>query len=460
MFIKKLQEKESEYYILSNKYWIIIFLLILTVGIYSIFLIGRRVHKDEVSMLINRAETISSAIGDEDLKNLSGDLSDLDKESYARLKSKMINLRLVNPDAKFLYIMGYPDKYNPESNKKMFFFVDSEDINSPDYSAPGDIYAETSVEEVENFIKGRSFVEGPYSDRWGSWVSGYAPIFDQDTGKVLAVVGVDIDSKKWISDIRFAQALPASITFSILLIFISYYLSQKRKAIAFQRRVEFVSIASHQLKNPLSGIKWSTELLLNNRVGTLNDEQHTHISHIYESNERMINLINDLLKSSNLEESKDIIKKDLFNIVDLVKNSEIDLHGLLKEKNISVVYSKDFPAEKNIKIDHKKIQEVVTNILSNAIKYSHNDSSVYLDLKDENGSTVLSVRDEGVGIPKSSQGRVFDRFFRAENASKNSPDGNGLGLYIAKRIVEKHGGQIYFESIEDKGTTFFVKLPF
>lgn len=459
MFTKKLKQKESEYYMLSNKYWVLIFLSILSIGAYSTFLVGQRVYRDEVSMLINRAETISSSIGDSDIKNLSGDMSDLDKESYQRLKTKMINLKLVNPDSKFIYIMGYPDKYSGEDNKKMFFFVDSENVDSEDYSAPGDIYEETSQKEIDNFINGKSFVEGPYTDKWGSWVSGYSPVFDQNTGKVLAVVGIDIDSKKWISDIRFAQALPASITFSIILIFISYYLSQKRKAISLQRRIEFVSIASHQLKNPLSGIKWSTELLLNNKIGDLNEEQRTYVSHIYDSNERMIGLIDDLLKSSNLDESKDLLNKQPFNLVGLIKIAENDLRGLLKEKNISLFYTPDFPIEKILPIDYKKIQEVVTNLISNAIKYSHDNGRIYLDIKEDDKNIVFSIKDDGVGIPVSSQKRVFDRFFRAENASKNAPDGNGLGLYIAKRIVDKHGGRLYFESIENKGTTFFVELP-
>jgi len=222
-------------------------------------------------------------------------------------------------------------------------------------------------------------------------------------------------------------------------------------------KTEFISVASHQLRTPLTGIKWFSELLLKSK---LNATTKDYIRQISISNERMVRLVDDLLNVSRIEAGKkfDIILKNT-DIVSLMK-------GVLKEqmpgaekKHIALVCDKDAPQELTLTVDELKMRQVFQNLISNAIKYSKDKTEIMIGCDKKKDSITFFVKDEGIGIPKHQQGQIFNKFFRAENALTVQTDGTGLGLYIVKSIVEAHGGKVWFESIENKGTTFFISLP-
>lgn len=223
---------------------------------------------------------------------------------------------------------------------------------------------------------------------------------------------------------------------------------------------EFVSVASHQLRTPLTGIKWFTELLLENKKEKLSDEQRDYVEEIYESNNRLIALVNDLLNVSRIDSGKnfEVEKKniDVVGVVNEVVNEQI---GVAKEKGITLVMGGDISKEMQLNIDSVKIKQVFQNLISNAIKYSKENSEVVFGRKDEIGEVTFFVKDSGLGIPLEQQQRIFEKFFRASNVLMTGAEGTGLGLYIAKSIVESHNGKIWFESSEGNGTTFFVKIP-
>jgi signal transduction histidine kinase len=199
------------------------------------------------------------------------------------------------------------------------------------------------------------------------------------------------------------------------------------------------------------------ETLLSGKAGALTSEQETYIRHSYESNERMIALVGDLLRTSRLDEYADVLTKKEVDIVSLIREIEVDLTGMLHKKNITLAY--DTPEHVHVSIDPKSMREVFMNIISNAIKYSHEGSVIGIHYTRGNSRHVVSIQDSGIGIPHHMHSRIFERFFRAPNASQAAPDGNGLGLYIARTIVERHGGKLSFTSIEGQGTTFFIELP-
>ncbi|MEI7890843.1 MAG: ATP-binding protein [bacterium] len=223
---------------------------------------------------------------------------------------------------------------------------------------------------------------------------------------------------------------------------------------------EFVSVASHQLRTPLTGIKWFTELLLENKKEKLSKEQQDYVEEIYESNNRLIALVNDLLNVSRIDSGKnfEVEKKniDVVGVVNEVVNEQI---GLAKEKGIRVVMDGDISKEMQLNIDSVKIKQVFQNLISNAVKYSKENSEVVFGRKDGIDDVTFFVKDSGLGIPPEQQDRIFEKFFRASNVLMTGAEGTGLGLYIAKSIVESHGGKIWFESSEGNGTTFFVKIP-
>lgn len=221
---------------------------------------------------------------------------------------------------------------------------------------------------------------------------------------------------------------------------------------------EFVSIVSHQLRTPLTGIRWFTNLLLGNKKKNLNEEQLDFLSQINTSNRRMIKLVNDLLDVSHIETGyKFKVTKRSFALLPLIEE--------VLEENILTIRVKELAIDnlipKNLKVcaDRSKIRQVWQNLISNATAYSPSGQSITIDVQTEDGRQIFSIKDEGIGIPKRQQQRIFEKFFRAKNASSQDANGTGLGLYIAKEIIVKHGGEMWFKSVENKGTTFFFSLP-
>jgi len=222
---------------------------------------------------------------------------------------------------------------------------------------------------------------------------------------------------------------------------------------------EFVSVTSHQMRTPLTGIKWFTELLLTKKAGTLSDKQIDYLQQVQISNERMIKLVDDLLSVSRMESTEkfkvSIKPEDVIKIFHQVIDGE---KVISDKKNIKIIHEGKCLESFVANVDREKFYLVLQNILDNAVKYSPNNSTVSVRCRPEKTNLIFSITDCGIGIPKKQQHRMFERFFRADNVISTQP-GTGLGLYIAKYIVEKHNGKIWFESEEGKGTTFYVSLP-
>ncbi len=223
---------------------------------------------------------------------------------------------------------------------------------------------------------------------------------------------------------------------------------------------EFVSIASHQLRTPATGVKWFTELLLDNKAGELTDKQREYLKEVYHSNERMLKLINDLLNVSRIETGKKFtIEIKTTDVVELINKEVKDMLIIAEKKNIQIVKEESIPESYMIDVDPEKFRQVLKNLLDNAIKYSNMDGKVYIGLREEADNVVFWVKDEGIGIPEAQRDRIFEKFFRADNVLKADTDGTGLGLYIVKAIVEAHQGNVSFETEEGKGTTFYISFP-
>lgn len=223
---------------------------------------------------------------------------------------------------------------------------------------------------------------------------------------------------------------------------------------------EFISVASHQLRTPLTGIKWFCELLMSQKVGKLSAKQMNYLSQVDESNERMIRLINELLDVSHIETGlKFAIEKKTSNIIDVIRKVIKDeaINFPMKKMNITLDIS--CPAQLVLDFDQDKIYQVFSNLINNSIKYSGTHKKIIVGLKQLNDQVQFFVKDFGYGIPEKQKNRVFQKFFRADNIATISTDGSGLGLYIAKGIVEAHGGTMWFESEEGNGAIFYFTLP-
>ncbi|HSX34111.1 MAG TPA: ATP-binding protein [Candidatus Saccharimonadales bacterium] len=235
-------------------------------------------------------------------------------------------------------------------------------------------------------------------------------------------------------------------------------------------KTEFVSLASHQLRTPLSAINWYGELLLDGDAGKLNKTQHEYMVEIFEGNHRMIELVDSLLDVSRLEVGKLPSKPQDTSMGELVDSLEKELLTNIKSKKLD--FTKSVAKLPPVLADPKQLRMIVQNLMSNAVKYTPPKGTVQVTLRKATESDIkaanleggdahlfFSVKDSGYGIPQAQRPKIFGKLFRADNVRALDVEGTGLGLYIVKEVVEKMGGRVWFDSIESVGSTFYVVLP-
>lgn len=223
---------------------------------------------------------------------------------------------------------------------------------------------------------------------------------------------------------------------------------------------DFVTLASHQLRTPLSAIKWNTEILLSKKLGKLDGKQTKYLQEIYRSNERAINLVNDLLDVSRIQEGKIHLDLRPTRVEDVAEEIIDSLQTLIKASQVSIDFEIINGPLPKVETDQEKLKRIIVNLLSNSIKYTHSAGKIKITIVKNKRHLTISVKDSGVGIPRTEQQKVFQKFFRSANAMRLSPDGSGLGLFIAKSLIDAMGGKMWFDSKQDKGTTFFFTLPY
>ena len=221
---------------------------------------------------------------------------------------------------------------------------------------------------------------------------------------------------------------------------------------------EFVSMASHQLRTPLTSVKGYISMVLEGDVGRITGQQRELLEEAFASSERMVHLISDFLNVSRLKTGKFIIDRRPSDLVKLIDQEVASMQSTARAHNMELTFRKPayFPI---LHVDEAKIRQVIMNFIDNAIYYSREDTEIKVALVINDGSAILTVKDTGIGVPKAEQAHLFTKFFRASNARRQRPDGTGVGLYLAKKVVVAHGGSMLFESVEGEGSTFGFRLP-
>ena len=222
---------------------------------------------------------------------------------------------------------------------------------------------------------------------------------------------------------------------------------------------DLISVSAHQLRTSLSAMKWILKMFMDGDFGEISTEQKNFLEKALNSDNRIISFVNEMLSINHAEDTLDEISKSDFDLIKLMDEIIFDFTGESYKKGVQLVFLKPKDGVLPIHADYEKIRVVVQNLVENAIKYSKKESRVVISADKKDAVIEISVRDTGIGITKEEQANIFGKFFRAENAKKQDTVGSGLGLYTTKRIIEKHNGKIWFESVAGEGTTFNVQLP-
>lgn len=234
-------------------------------------------------------------------------------------------------------------------------------------------------------------------------------------------------------------------------------------------KTEFVSLASHQLRTPLSAINWYAEMLLDGDAGQMNEEQKQYVDEIYKGNKRMVGLVEALLNVSRIDLGTFMVEPEPVKLVDISKSVVKELQPMIQKKAMHIEeHYAELPV---VQADPRLTRIIFQNLLSNAVKYTPENGTVSIDVREYKGGSMfdkkqiqadcigITIADNGYGIPESQHDKIFDKLFRADNVKVKDTEGTGLGLYLVLAIIKEIGGDIWFTSKEDAGTTFFVVLP-
>jgi signal transduction histidine kinase len=323
---------------------------------------------------------------------------------------------------------------NPTA-KAIFGFIDAD---------LGKIIDSTNNHSMDNF---RKFIKIKYSVKAGELVKSADPNEEEVT--------IPYQNQEQIYKVITAKVISDKEEYlGVMKIF--YNLT--REKLIDKMKNEFISIAAHQLRTPLSAIKWVIKMILDGDAGKLNKEQQGLLTQGYASNERIIALVNDMLNISRIEEGRFgySFTQDKFEeaLTIVIKSLENQINN--KKIKLSTKLPKDLPL---VYMDRQKMTLVLQNLIENAVKYTPESGKI--DIKVTNNKTELevSIKDNGIGIPAGDQAKLFLKFFRADNVIRLQTEGSGLGLFIVKNVVEKHGGKIICKSDEGRGTEFIFTLP-
>ncbi|MDP2641521.1 MAG: HAMP domain-containing sensor histidine kinase [Candidatus Yanofskybacteria bacterium] len=271
---------------------------------------------------------------------------------------------------------------------------------------------------------------------------------------------------RFIEDPYMVSLIIIFVTAGLLVLSYLVTKSFERLAEASRMKSEFVSIVSHQLRAPISNLKWALEFLLSGRLGQVNPNQQSYFTILKDNSARMHNLVNDLLSVSRIEQNDLPFQAEQFSFPALVESVVAEFKPILTSSNIEIALEgEELPS---ITSDPGKIRQVLSNLLDNAIRYAWKDGEtgatkakkrVAIRYFRRGAFLQFEIEDNGVGIPQRDHKYIFQRFFRSSNALRHETQGTGLGLYIVKSILEKAGGKIQFSSKENKGSKFWFIIP-
>jgi signal transduction histidine kinase len=225
-----------------------------------------------------------------------------------------------------------------------------------------------------------------------------------------------------------------------------------------EERTNAMFFAYHQLRAPIISMKWTVEMFLKGELGKLTPEQNGFLGDLYNNLDHLNDLVSHLLSTARIESGQLALRAERVDLVRVCGDVIKELKPLVIQKKHTIIFQEKTHVPE-VAADSKYVTEAVKNLILNAIRYTKEKGIIELHLSQDKKHVVFSVKDNGIGIPRRQQPRIFEKFFRGDNAVKLSTEGTGLGLYIVKNLVESMGGKIWFDSKEGRGTEFYFALP-
>lgn len=427
-------------------------ILIFSLGTLFAFFTRSKAHQALRTQLLYTVDLAVSATDPDLIERLPVTSEDIFNPEYIRLHQQYLQLQapLQQKDIRWIYAMKV-------FGEEVRFVVDSVDINDPGHSEPGVVYEQPPVSVFNVMHTGKTEFIGPFTDEYGSYYSAFAPIWSTD-GRIIAVMGADIEQERYETIIRQRSMLPIIVTLFVELLFIICFLYVVRHWEIERMKSQFVSIASHQLKTPITALNWMVEVLAEDKAVKARVGLRAKVKDLEEIVQNMRELVSSLLNVSRVEAGRVAVCTQVSDVGSLAAAKVKEVTQLAKKKGQAVSLQVQ-PNVPSISIDAALVGEIYKNLLTNAIKYTPKGGKIEVRIVRKNSEILSSVTDTGYGIPKNEQGRVFQKFYRGSNITQLEHDGTGLGLYLVKEIVKISGGRIWFTSTEGRGTTFFFTLP-
>ncbi|SMC95611.1 ATP-binding protein [Sporomusa malonica] len=430
-----------------------------------------KVAEDELrSKLLLRTATAAAIVNQERVGRLTATPADTGTADYEYLRQQLTAARSLNPDCRFVYLLKMV-------NGQVVFLMDSEPETSTDYSPPGSPYNAASEALRHIFLGSKPFVEGPLADEWGVWVSGIAAVRDPADGRVIAVLGMDIDAREWQSGVQNARLIVFGVTAAVLsVIFIVFYalhisavaarkvyLAEKQaKETAesmSQAKSQFLAYLSHEVRTPVTGILGLGELLESTR---LDGQQRDYVRAIAYSARSLLTVLNDVLDFSKIQAGKMTVESVNFEFWKVLTGVNTILQATAANKGISLTITIDPAIPLVVCGDPVRLQQVLLNIAGNAIKFTDAGG---VDIKaeclrlDETAVNVkVTVRDTGIGLTQDEINKLFQPFAQTEGANTRKYLGSGLGLSISSSLIKIMGGEFGVDSAKGIGSSFWFTV--